>query len=334
MESPLVRRASVAINTIGNTVDTLIDGSTVDGAGGVNTVATEAADIEASPSQRFFCGHRLWRCRLRRARVRAIPSRTRPRPRLSTAASSPPVPAEMFRWRPAIIRDSRQCGLGSGHCGDQRGGGLRCRGSRGGRQLHCQFRPGQLSMARPLIRARSEPRCVFRRQHFHHRRGRRAFVYRRRRGGRYRFRRAGFRAAGGRWSGPTPSWPRSRTAALSPAATAERGESHRNRSIEDYRCRRDPGGPWGSGRRGWRGWSGCVGVSVASNEIGIAATPIPLKPFIDNSSVTGDGGVNLTATSAAKIWVLTIAGSAAGAGREGGGIALCWRLCRFRQLHS
>ncbi len=64
-----------------------------------------------------------------------------------------------------------------------------------------------------------------------------------------------------------------------------------------------------------------IGVSAASNEIGTASTPNTVEAFIDNSTVTGDGGVNLSATSTARIWVLTVAGSFSGAGGEAGGLA-------------
>ena len=65
-----------------------------------------------------------------------------------------------------------------------------------------------------------------------------------------------------------------------------------------------------------------VGLSVASNQLGMPGTPDTVQAFIDNSNVTGAGGVNLTATtSTAKIWVLTIAGSFTDSGGEAGGVA-------------
>ena len=64
-----------------------------------------------------------------------------------------------------------------------------------------------------------------------------------------------------------------------------------------------------------------VGLSVASNQLGTSGTPDIVQAFIDNSNVTGAGGVNLTATSTPKIWVLTIAGSFTGSGGEAGGVA-------------
>ncbi|HEV8062517.1 MAG TPA: hypothetical protein VGP68_21740, partial [Gemmataceae bacterium] len=64
-----------------------------------------------------------------------------------------------------------------------------------------------------------------------------------------------------------------------------------------------------------------VGLSVASNQLGSAGSPDLVEAFIDDSNVTGAGGVNVNAMSTAKIWVLTIAGSFAGSGGEGGGVA-------------
>ena len=166
-------------------------------------------------------------------------------------------------------------------------------------------RPGNCRYAaRPLNRAaRSEPRCFFRQQHFHHRRGRRA-LHCRWRGGRYRFRRGRFRLGQfriqhrrGRDQGRQRCHQCQRDGAVGLTATDQSKITAAAGSV----ALGVAGGEGG-------GVGLAVGVSVASNDIGTAATPNTVEAFIDNSSVTGDSGVDLTTrTSAAKIWVPTIA---------------------------